>query len=138
MWIFTLNYSLRSSIEVHLSCMLGQKYMYMPPWWVKKICSNLTGSVDHILNLAPSPRNINWQDWTFDVTMHFTEKNLLRTSSKTLDWNSNFQSIYFYIDIESNVLHRSVSYWESLSCKNFVNSSGLNFNPMFSTTSATS
>ena len=61
------------------------------------------------------PQNINWQDWnytlfvvficysqTFDVTMQYAETNLLRMSSKTLDWNSNFQvdfqSIYFYID----------------------------------------
>ena len=71
---------------------------------------------------------------TFDVTMQYAETNLLRTSSKTVDWNSNFQvfqSIFFRgIDIivkymrpmiiESNVLHRSLSYWESLSCKVFL------------------
>ena len=61
-------------------------------------------------------RNINWQDWkytSFGVFVGYSqnirrhnaicaETNLLRTLSKKLDWNSNFQvdfqSIYFYID----------------------------------------
>ena len=58
-------------------------------------------------------------------------------------------SIYRCIIIESNVLHRSVFYWESLSCKIFLYSLRKhkwietqlwkgNFNPIFTTTSATS
>ena len=66
---------------------------------------------------------------TYDVTMRYTETNLLRTSWKTLDWNSNFQvdfqSIHFYIDyINASLLNLMscidlVSYYESLSCKKF-------------------
>ena len=49
------------------------------------------------------PRNINWQVVCgFLLLLQYAETNMLRTSLKTLDWNSHFQvdfqSIYFYTD----------------------------------------
>ena len=101
---------------------------------------------------------------TFEFTMQCAETNLLLTYSKTLTWNSNFQSIYFYIVliyrsnfprnsiykcviIEYNVLDWTVSYREIVSFNFFSLRKHKwietliwigNFNPMFSTTSATS
>ena len=69
---------------------------------------------------------------TFFDTMQWAETNLLQTSSKTLEWhyifNSfsfslvvwdyQFNSVYQFVVIEPNVLHRLVAYLESLSYKN--------------------
>ena len=99
------------------------------------------------------PQNINWQDWkytlfvvflftvkTFDVTMQCAEtkcrKHWIETPIFKLIFNPFYRfyyqinSIKFYkwVIIKSNVLHRSVSYWESLSCKICVHNSGLKLN----------
>ena len=85
-------------------------------------------------------RNINWQVSsvtvkTFDVTMQCVE-DVIEIIGLKLQFSSWFSihillhrlyrfyyqinSIYKCVIIESNVLHRSISFWESLSCKIFL------------------
>ena len=84
-------------------------------------CTNLELTTDNI-----RPRNINWQDWkyaSFVVFVCYSKNirrhhatNLLRTSSKTLDWNSTFTSHYIdFIIKQIQYIHASL-FFNLMSC----------------------
>ena len=126
------------------------------------------GVANHFDNNKLRPRNINWHFRRLQSQLSKSQCNVQRLTCcgrHRNHWIETpiFKLIYFYIIyvllsnkfiykciiIESNVLHRFVSYWESLSWNNFLYSVCTqkwietqllkgNLNPMFSTTSATS
>ena len=114
-----------TSFVVFVGCSTGTCFIHGPPLLIKPFISK-GGPCMKQVSVGYSQKN---------STSHYNVQtpNLLRTSSKTLDWNSNFSSwfsnhlilyrlyrfyhqinsIYKCVIIEYNVLHRSVSYWES-------------------------